>query len=109
MSEPELKPYPFNEVDDDECILVKVLDKSTKNPIYSFNSGYYRSLPEYPLELMNIFVDFITDELKLEIFHISGNQVMTYDGLFVVTEKRHLDMDMNHYEKPERFKRKNNS
>ena len=93
----ENKRLILNEVDEDECFLVRVMDKSSGEPIYSFNEGYYRKLEVYPAELINLFVTYILEELSLEIFHISDNQIMTSEGLFIVTEKRYLDIDSDTY------------
>lgn len=99
MSKDEIEDL-LAKVDDDECILVKVLDRDSGESLFHFNEGYYRNLPDYPLELINIFVDYILEKMNLEIFHISGNQIMTYDGLFVVTQKNHLDRKSFKYSNP---------
>lgn len=85
------KKLLLEQIDEDECFLVRVFEKSTGEPVFHFNEGYYRTLKVYPLMLVNLFVDYILEELELEIFHISENQVMTSDGLFIITEKKHLD------------------
>lgn len=100
MMKKEDKKDFLSNVDEDECFLVKVLDKGTKKPVFSFNEGYYRDLPAYPMELINVFVDYVQG-LGFEIFHISGNQIMTHEGLFVITEKQHLNTDINDYEFPQ--------
>lgn len=91
------KKLILEQVDEDECFLVKVLEKSTGEPIYHFNEGYYRDLEAYPLELVNLFVEYILTELEYEIFHISGNQIMTSEGLFIITEKKYLDTNSTDY------------
>ena len=96
MAKQDIETF-LQSVDNDECILVRVFDKKSKEPMFSFNEGYYRNLTEYPLELVEIFVDYVM-ELGFEIFHISGNQIMTHEGLFVITEKQHLNLDINDYE-----------
>lgn len=91
------KKLILDEIDENECFLVKVFDKSTGEPIFNFNEGYYRTLEVYPIELVNLFVDYILQELNLEIFHISENQIMTSEGLFIITEKRHLAISPDEY------------
>lgn len=92
------KKLILDEIDENECFLVKVLNKSTNEPIFNFNEGYYRTLEVYPPQLVNLFVDYILQELELEVFHISENQIMTSEGLFIITEKRHLDIGPDEYE-----------
>ena len=92
------KKLLLDEIDENECFLVKVLDKNTGEPIFNFNEGYYRTLKVYPPELVNLFVDYVLQNLELEIFHISENQIMTSEGLFIITEKRHLNLSEDEYE-----------
>ena len=92
------KKLLLDEIDENDCFLVKVLDKNTNESVFNFNEGYYRTLEVYPPELINLFVDYILEELELEIFHISENQIMTSEGLFIITEKRHLNINSDEYE-----------
>ena len=62
------KKLLLDEIDENDCFLVKVLDKNTNESVFNFNEGYYRTLEVYPPELINLFVDYILEELELEIF-----------------------------------------